>query len=59
MTERKLTAALAKIDRWKAGKSRGKPMSGLSIPANYYFAAKSRSRPSTGRRKAQPRAAAR
>ncbi len=37
ITERKLQAALAKIARWQAGHPHGRPMSGLSIPARYYF----------------------
>jgi hypothetical protein len=51
ITERKLNAALAKIAHWKAGHSHGKPMSGLSIPATYYFDAKSLQQAKTARRR--------
>jgi len=37
ITEQKLQTALAKIARWQAGHPRGRPMSGLSVPAKYYF----------------------
>jgi len=37
ITEQKLRTALAKITRWQAGHPHGRPMSGLSIPAKYYF----------------------
>jgi hypothetical protein len=40
MTEQRLQTALAKIDRWQARHPQGKPMSGLSIPAKYYFKSK-------------------
>ena len=40
INEQKLENALAKIARWKAGHPHGKPMSGLSIPAKYYFGGK-------------------
>ena len=51
ITERKLNAALAKIAHWKAGHSHGKPMSGLSIPAKYYFETKPGHRTKAVRRK--------
>jgi hypothetical protein len=41
ITEQKLQTALAKIARWQAGHPHGRPMSGLSIPAKYYFERKS------------------
>jgi hypothetical protein len=37
ITERKLRKALAKIARSEAGQAPGNPMSGLSIPADFYF----------------------
>jgi hypothetical protein len=37
ITEQKLQTALAKIARWQAVHAHGRPMSGLSIPAKYYF----------------------
>jgi len=37
ITERKLRAALAKIAHREKAHNGGKPMSGLSIPASYYF----------------------
>ena len=37
MTETRLQAALDKIDRRLLRKPPGRPMSGLSIPADYYF----------------------
>jgi hypothetical protein len=41
ITERKLSAALTKIARSQVGHPHGKPMSGLSIPAEYHFEKKS------------------
>ena len=38
MTETKLRKALDKLDHRQVGKARGRPMSGLSIPADYYLA---------------------
>ena len=38
MTETRLRAALDKIDHRLSRKTHGRPMSGLSIPAAYYFA---------------------
>jgi hypothetical protein len=38
MTETKLRKALDKLEHRPAEKSRGRPMSGLSIPADYYLA---------------------
>lgn len=40
ITEKKLRTALTKIERWQATHPQGKTMSGLSIPAKYYFGAK-------------------
>lgn len=40
VTEAKLRTALDKIDRRLSRKTHGRPMSGLSIPADYYFARK-------------------
>jgi hypothetical protein len=40
ITEKKLEAALAKIDRWRAKHPHGKAMSGLSVPGEYYFGGK-------------------
>ncbi len=37
MTEAKLPKALDKLEHRQAGKTRGRPMSGLSIPADYYL----------------------
>jgi hypothetical protein len=37
MTESKLRKALDKLDHRQKGKSPGRPMSGLSIPADYYL----------------------
>lgn len=37
MTETKLRKALDKLDHRQVGKARGRPMSGLSIPADYYL----------------------
>ena len=39
VTMQKLRAALAKIDRRRTRAAHGRPMSGLSIPAEYYFGA--------------------
>lgn len=50
ITEIKLSSALAKIARWEARHPHGKPMSGLSIPANYYFGTKPRKRAKPVRR---------
>lgn len=38
MTETKLRMALDKLDHRLVGKAQGRPMSGLSIPADYYLA---------------------
>lgn len=38
MTETKLRKALDKLEHRQKGKSHGRPMSGLSIPADYYLA---------------------
>jgi hypothetical protein len=38
MTETKLRKALDKLDHRQKGKAHGRPMSGLSIPADYYLA---------------------
>ncbi len=38
MTETKLRKALDKLEHRPAAKARGRPMSGLSIPADYYLA---------------------
>ena len=37
MTETKLRKALDKLEHRQVGKARGRPMSGLSIPADYYL----------------------
>lgn len=37
MTETKLRKALDKLDHRLIGKTPGRPMSGLSIPADYYL----------------------
>jgi len=58
ITERKLGAALAKIDRWQAKHPHGKAMSGLSIPAEYYFAVKAGHKAKTVRHKIHSRTAA-
>jgi len=58
ITERKLSSALAKIARWEASHPHGKAMSGLSIPANYYFGAKPRKRAKPVRRKTHSSTAA-
>jgi hypothetical protein len=42
MTETKLRKALDRLDRRQKGKPRGRPMSGLSIPADYYLGRPSR-----------------
>jgi hypothetical protein len=42
ITEAKLLVALDKIDHRLSRKTHGRPMSGLSIPADYYFARKNR-----------------
>jgi hypothetical protein len=55
---KKLNSALAEIARWKAKHPRGKAMSGLSIPASYYFGAKPSRRLKAVRQKARSRAAA-
>jgi hypothetical protein len=38
MTETKLRKALDKLEHRQNGKAHGRPMSGLSIPADYYLA---------------------
>jgi hypothetical protein len=38
MTETKLRKALDKLEHRPARKAHGRPMSGLSIPADYYLA---------------------
>jgi len=58
ITEKKLNSALAKIARWEAVHSHGKAMSGLSIPASYYFGTKPSRRSKTVRQKTHSRAAA-
>jgi hypothetical protein len=58
ITEKKLGAALEKIARWEAKHPHGKAMSGLSIPASYYFGAKQGSSDKAVRRKSHARAAA-
>jgi hypothetical protein len=40
ITEAKLRVALDKIDRDQSGKKHGRPMSGLSIPVDYYLTRK-------------------
>jgi hypothetical protein len=37
ITEQKLRKALTKIERQNGQNGHGKPMSGLSVPAEYYF----------------------
>jgi hypothetical protein len=51
MTETRLRAALDKIDRRLSRKTHGRPMSGLSIPADYYFAGRKNTRAAVARRK--------
>ncbi len=51
MTETKLRKALDKLEHRPAGKSHGRPMSGLSIPADYYLAGAVRKINSGGRGK--------
>ena len=58
ITEAKLRVALDKIDRRRSGKTRGRPMSGLSIPADYYFNGKSRKKAAVVRAKKLARVAA-
>jgi hypothetical protein len=58
ITEKKLNSALAKIARWEARHPHGKAMSGLSIPASYYFGTKQGHSDKAVRRKTHARAAA-
>jgi len=58
ITEKKLNSALAKIAQWESAHPHGKAMSGLSIPASYYFGTKPSRRSKAVRQKTHPRAAA-
>ena len=58
VTETKLRAALDKIDHRLSRKTHGRPMSGLSIPAAYYFAGRKRTTAAIARGKKTARVVA-
>ncbi len=58
MTETKLRKALDKLEHRPARKARSRPMSGLSIPADYYLARPGRKVATLGRGKKPARTTA-
>jgi hypothetical protein len=58
ITETKLRKALDQLDHRQKGKAQGRPMSGLSIPAEYYLERPGRKIASATRRKKRTKPAA-